>query len=182
MVSSSIGKMAQGDPNSGDMLAMVARSARGRPERPSPKNSTNLSTTPFLRRISVTVSTRSVAVVPAGRSPVSLKPITCGISIVTGWAQQGGLGRDSAHAPTQHPQPVDHGGVRIGPDQGIGIGELPARGIVGENHPCQAFEVDLMNDPGVGRHDLEIAERRLSPAQEHVAFAVAVELDFIVVL
>ena len=79
-----MGKIAQVEPNSGDMLAMVARSASGSPFSPSPKNSTNLSTTPFLRSISVTVSTRSVAVVPAGRLPVSLNPMTCGISMVTG--------------------------------------------------------------------------------------------------
>ncbi len=39
-----------------------------------------------------------------------------------------------------------------------------------------------MHDAGVGRHHFEVAERRLAPAQEHVAFAVALEFDFIVVL
>ena len=34
-----------------------------------------------------------------------------------------------------------------------------------------------MDDAGVGRHDLEVAERRLAPAQERVALAVALELD-----
>jgi len=37
MVSSSMGKIAQVLPNSGDMLPMVARSASGRFARPSPK-------------------------------------------------------------------------------------------------------------------------------------------------
>ncbi len=92
--------MAQVEPNSGDMLAMVARSASGSPLRPSPKNSTNLSTTPFLRRISVTVSTRSVAVVPGGSAPVSLKPITCGISMVTGWPS---MAASASMPPTPQP-------------------------------------------------------------------------------
>ena len=60
---------AAGAPYSGAMLAIVARSASGRFARPSPKNSTNLSTTPFLRSISVTVSTRSVAVRRASARP-----------------------------------------------------------------------------------------------------------------
>ena len=101
MVSSSMGKIAQVDPNSGDMLAMVARSASGRPRSPSPKNSTNLSTTPFLRRISVTVNTRSVAVVAAGKAPVSLKPITWGISMVTGWPS---IAASASMPPTPQPR------------------------------------------------------------------------------
>jgi hypothetical protein len=44
------------------------------------------------------------------------------------------------------------------------------------------LDVDLMDDAGVGRHDLEVAERGLPPAQETVALAVALEFDFIVVL
>ncbi len=93
--------MAQVDPNSGDILAMVARSARGKPLSPSPKNSTNLSTTPFLRSISVTVSTRSVAVVPAGKEPVSLKPMTWGMSMVTGWPS---IAASASIPPTPHPR------------------------------------------------------------------------------
>ena len=38
-----------------------------------------------------------------------------------------------------------------------------------------------MHDAGVGRHHLEIAERGLSPAQERIALAVALELDAVVV-
>ena len=34
-----------------------------------------------------------------------------------------------------------------------------------------------MDDAGIGRHDLEVLEGILSPAQEGVAFAVAFELD-----
>ena len=34
-----------------------------------------------------------------------------------------------------------------------------------------------MHDAGLGRHDAEVAKRRLAPAQEHVAFAVAVVLE-----
>src|SRR3989454_1699627 len=64
--------MPQVAPYSGDMLAMVARSASGRSCKPGPKYSTNLPTTPCLRSISVIVSTKSVAVAPSRSLPVSL--------------------------------------------------------------------------------------------------------------
>jgi hypothetical protein len=80
-VSSSIGKKPQVAPYSGDMLPMVARSAIVRLARPGPKYSTNLPTTPRLRSICVTVSTRSVAVTPSLSLPVSFTPITSGSSM-----------------------------------------------------------------------------------------------------
>ncbi len=81
MVSSSIGKKPQVAPYSGDMLPSVARSAIDRLAMPGPKYSTNLPTTPRLRSICVTVSTRSVAVMPSLSLPVSLTPITSGMTI-----------------------------------------------------------------------------------------------------
>ena len=68
--------MAQVLPNSGDIFPKVALSANGRSSKPSPKNSTNLPTTPLFLRISVTANTKSVAVVPSRNFPVNLKPTT----------------------------------------------------------------------------------------------------------
>jgi hypothetical protein len=76
-----MGKSVEVAPNSGLMLLIVARSASDRLARPSPANSTNDPTTPCRRSISVTTSTRSVAVEPRGSSPVRWTPTTCGI----GW-------------------------------------------------------------------------------------------------
>jgi hypothetical protein len=76
-----MGKIATVEPYSGDMLPMVARSARLRLESPGPKNSTNLSTTPRARSIWVTARTRSVAVTPVGICPVSFTPTTSGMSM-----------------------------------------------------------------------------------------------------
>ena len=84
MAARSIGKMPQVAPYSGAMFAIVARSASLSSASPGPKNSTNLPTTPWLRSISVTRSTRSVAVVPSGRAPTRRKPTTCGTSIAIG--------------------------------------------------------------------------------------------------
>ncbi len=85
MVAASTGKKPQVAPYSGAMLPMVALSATERWSRPGPKNSTNLPTTPCLRSICVTVSTRSVAVTPSLSWPLSLKPTTSGSSIDSGW-------------------------------------------------------------------------------------------------
>ena len=87
-------------PYSGAILPMVARSASGRCFRPSPKNSTNLPTTPSLRSIWVTVSTRSVAVAPSLSLPVSLKPTTSGITIGCGWPS---IDASASMPPTPQP-------------------------------------------------------------------------------
>ena len=92
--------MPQVAPYSGAMFAIVARSANGRCSRPGPKNSTNLFTTPCLRSICVTVSTRSVAVAPSGILPVSLKPTTCGISMEEGWPS---IAASASMPPTPQP-------------------------------------------------------------------------------
>ena len=88
-------------PYSGAMFAIVARSATESARRPGPKNSTNFSTTPCLRSIWVTVSTRSVAVAPAGSAPVSRKPTTSGISIDCGWPSS-----DASASIPPTPQPT----------------------------------------------------------------------------
>ena len=63
------------------MFAIVALSVRLKDAQPGPKNSTNYPTTPRFLSILVQVSTKSVAVVCYGRSPVSLKPTTLGNTI-----------------------------------------------------------------------------------------------------
>ena len=101
MVSLSIGKKPQVAPYSGAMLPMVARSAIESAARPGPKNSTNRPTTPFLRSIWVTVSTRSVAVAPSFSLPISLKPTTSGSTIEIGWPS---MAASASMPPTPQPR------------------------------------------------------------------------------
>ena len=89
------------EPNSGDMLPIVARFATGTWPTPSPWNSTNLPTTPCLRSISVIVSTRSVAVVVPAAAPVRRKPTTRGISIEMGWPS---MAASASMPPTPQPR------------------------------------------------------------------------------
>ncbi len=100
-VSASTGKMPHVAPYSGAMLAMVARSASARSASPGPKYSTNLPTTPFLRSICVTVSTRSVAVAPSGNRPLRRKPTTSGMSIDSGWPS---MAASASMPPTPQPR------------------------------------------------------------------------------
>ena len=85
IVSLSIGKYPMVAPYSGDMLAIVALSARVSYAQPSPKNSTNFPTTPRCLNFEVIVSTKSVAVVVGGSFPVNLNPTTSGKTIEIGW-------------------------------------------------------------------------------------------------
>jgi hypothetical protein len=82
-----------------------------------------LPTTPFLRSISVTVSTRSVAVTPSLQLAGELEADDFGDQHGLRLAEHGGLGLDAADAPAEHAEAVDHGGVAVGADQRVGIGE-----------------------------------------------------------
>ncbi len=112
---------------------------------------------------------------PLGEGTGQLQAHDLGHQHGNGLAQQRRLRLDAPHAPAQHAEAVDHGGVGVGADQGVGV-DL-ARPVVDEDHPGQVLQVDLVADAGVGRHDLEVVERRLAPAQELVALPVALELQ-----
>ena len=72
------------------------------------------------------------------------------------------LGLDAADAPAEDAEAVDHGGVGVGADQGVGIG--PARPRVRHHHPRQVLEVDLVDDAGGRRHDAEVVEGASGPS------------------
>ena len=95
-------------------------------------------------------------------------------------AEQGGFGLDASHAPAQYAEAVDHGRVGVGPYQRVGVEQGFAIVLLAENDPREALQVDLVDDTGIGRHDLELAKRLLPPMQEGIALAVALEFEFIV--
>jgi hypothetical protein len=64
----------------------------------------------------------------------------------------------------------------VGPHQGVRVEVALAVDLPLHDHPGQVFDVDLVDDPGVRGDDAEVAERGLTPAQEGVALAVALEL------
>ena len=92
-----------------------------------------------------------------------------------GLAEHGRLRLDAAHAPAQHAQPVDHRGVAVGAVAAVGV-DIDIAGIGrGPHHLRQVFQIDLVADAGAGRHDAEVAEGALAPAQELVALAITGE-------
>ena len=82
----------------------------------------------------------------------------CGKQHADRLPQHARLGFNAADAPSHNAEPIDHGGVRVGSDQRVGIGVHHAIAFGGEDHLGQVFEVDLVHDAGVGRHDAEVAK------------------------
>ena len=99
-----------------------------------------------------------------------------------GLAEHGRLGFDAAHAPAQHAQAVDHGGVGVGADAGVRVGPERSVNFAGHDGAGQVLDVDLVHDAGSRRDDLEVVERGLAPTQELVPLAVALVLDLHVAL
>ena len=94
-----------------------------------------------------------------------------------GLPEHAGLGFDAAHAPTEHAQPIDHGGVRIRAHQRVGIRVPTVRRLQAKHHRSQIFEIHLVHDARIGRHHAKILKRGLAPAQQDVALAVALEFE-----
>jgi hypothetical protein len=59
--------------------------------------------------------------------------------------------------------------VRVGADQRVREGDA----VAFLDYAREVLEVDLVDDPGVRRDDLQVVEGALAPAQEGVALAVA---------
>ena len=92
---------------------------------------------------------------------------------IDGLAEHASLGLDPTDAPADDANAIDHGRVRVGADQGIGIvdpGLLPYAAR-------QVLEVHLMYDADTRRNHLEGIERLHTPFHELVALGVALELE-----
>jgi hypothetical protein len=63
--------------------------------------------------------------------------------------------------------------VRVGADQRV----RERLAVAGLDDAAEVLEVDLVDDAGVRRDDLEVVERTLAPAQERIALPVALELE-----
>ena len=94
-----------------------------------------------------------------------------------GLAEHAGFGFNTAHAPADDADAVDHGGVGVGADERVGVGDgLFAFGL-GEDNRGEVFEVDLVDDAGFRRHGAEVLEGGLAPLQELVTFTVAIVFE-----
>ena len=87
------------------------------------------------------------------------------------------LGLDAAHAPPDDAQAVHHRRVRVGTDQRVRIRPRDAAAVCAEHHAREVLEVHLVDDAGLGRHDAEVGERVLAPAEKRVTLPVARVLE-----
>ena len=142
-MASSIGKIPQVAPYSGDMLAMVARCSTGRLPIPGPVNSTNFPTTPWLpqdlgdgqHEVGRGRSARQLA----GQPEANHRRHEHGDRL----AEHGGLRLYPADSPAEHSEAVHHRRVRVGADDRVG--ERPT--VLGlEDDPRQVLEVHLVAD------------------------------------
>ena len=89
-----------------------------------------------------------------------------------GLAEHRRLRLDPADAPAEDAEAVDHRRVRVGAEQRVREGLAVAR----LDNPPQELEVHLVDDPGLGRDDLEVVECLLAPPEERVPLAVPLVL------
>ena len=88
------------------------------------------------------------------------------------------LGLNAADSPTDDAKTVNHRRVRIGSYTCIRVSEKRTIGFLRENDPSKVLDVDLVDDAGAGRNNFEVIECALAPAQELVAFFIALIFEF----
>ena len=104
-------------------------------------------------------STRSVAVTPSRKLAGQMHADDFRREEINRLPEHPGFRFDAAHAPADDAEAIDHGRVRIGADERVGIEDLisirfrlPAQHALGE-----IFEIDLMHDADAGRHELKVS-------------------------
>jgi len=99
-----------------------------------------------------------------------------GHRLIEGLAEEDGLRLDAADPVAEDAEAVDHRRVGVGSDERVGKRDSALIVIPVGDDGRQVFEVDLVDDARPGRHDPEVAEGRLGPAQQLVALAVPLVL------
>ncbi len=97
-------------------------------------------------------------------------------------AKHDGLRFDSADAPADDAQAVDHHRVAVRSHQRVGNGYRPSAVFAKEHALGQVFQVDLMDNADRRWNRSEIVERLLCPVEQLVPFVVPFEFQFHVLL
>src|SRR5690606_4550448 len=87
----------------------------------------------------------------AAQFALELDPHYVGRKNVKRLAQHSGFGFNAAHAPSNHPNAIDHRRVAVGADQSVGV--VNVVGCVVMHAACQVFEVDLVHNAKPRRHN-----------------------------
>jgi len=113
---------------------------------------------------------------PFGELTLETESNHLGNKHANGLPQHPGLCFDATHAPSQYTQAIYHGGVGICSHQGVWIGLTDPILFLGEHYRGQIFQINLVHNTGTGRYNSEVRESLLAPAQEGIAFPVALKL------
>ena len=89
-------------------------------------------------------------------------------------AQHAGFRLNATYAPANNANAVDHGGVRIGTDQGVGI----VKAVFVMHATRQVLQVDLVHDAKARWHNAKSVERLHAPLHELVALVIALKFQF----
>ncbi|CAN7981414.1 unnamed protein product, partial [Ixodes pacificus] len=82
-------------------------------------------------------------------------------------------------APAEHPEAIDHGGVRVRPDQAVRVQQA----IPAEDHLTQELKVHLVHDARAGGHDAHVVQRLGAPLRnKRAALPVPLKLQVLVPL
>ena len=117
--------------------------------------------------------TRSVAVAPSGSLPVNLNPDYYRQEHRSRLTKHAGLRLNTAHAPTNHAEAVDHGGVRIGSNYRVWI-----RGAAGiKDDWSQYWRFTWCTIPVSGGTTRKFLSDDSAPFQESVPLLISLKLD-----
>ena len=94
-------------------------------------------------------------------------------------AQHGRFGLDATHAPADHADAVDHGGVAVGADQRVGVADA-VFGLVDAGG--QVLQIHLVDDAKARRHHAKGVKGLHAPFHELVALVVALKFELHVLL
>src|SRR2546425_8566840 len=91
-------------------------------------------------------------------------------------AEHGRLGFNASHPPAEDAEPIYHRGVGIGSHQRIRVSRRAAIRRAVADHASQIFEIYLMADAHIWRHNLKIPKSVLSPTEKLITLHVALKL------
>jgi hypothetical protein len=70
-----------------------------------------------------------------------------------GLPEHSGFRLNSSDSPPQYSEAVDHRRMTVGAYEGVGVGDVLGGGFLDEDYAGKVFEIDLVDDAGVGGDD-----------------------------